>query len=90
MLQAIEQELCMRKAYMGTAQVKSIYLGGSTPSLLTPAAVETLLTRIAQHFSLSDLMEITLEANPDDITLTKLKALKAVGINRLSIGIQSF
>jgi oxygen-independent coproporphyrinogen-3 oxidase len=90
MLQAIARELRIRKDYMGTVQVKSIYFGGGTPSLLETKALETLLLLIAQHFSLSDVMEITLEANPDDITLTKLQSLRAIGINRLSIGIQSF
>lgn len=90
MLQAIAQELRIRKAYMGTAQVKSIYLGGGTPSLLDTAELETLLLLITQHFSLSEAAEITLEANPDDITLTKLQDLRAIGINRLSIGIQAF
>jgi oxygen-independent coproporphyrinogen III oxidase len=90
MLQAIAKELCMRKEYMGTVQVKSIYLGGGTPSLLEATELETLLTLIAQHFSLNDTMEVTLEANPDDITLTKLRELRAIGINRLSIGVQSF
>jgi oxygen-independent coproporphyrinogen III oxidase len=90
MLQAIAQELRMRKKYMGAVQVQSIYLGGGTPSLLEAAALATLLTHVAQNFSLSSNMEITLEANPDDITLTKLRTLRAVGINRLSIGIQSF
>ena len=90
MLQAIAKELRVRKEYMGAVQVKSIYLGGGTPSLLEATELETLLILIAQHFSLSDVMEITLEANPDDITLAKLQALRAVGINRLSIGVQSF
>jgi oxygen-independent coproporphyrinogen-3 oxidase len=90
MLQAIAQELRMRKEYMGALQVKSIYLGGGTPSLLEAAALEALLVLIAQNFSLHKDMEITLEANPDDITLAKLQILRAVGINRLSIGVQSF
>ncbi len=90
MLQAIAQELRMRKEYMGAVQVKSIYLGGGTPSLLEAVALETLLVLIAQNFSLHKDMEITLEANPDDITLVKLQTLRAVGINRLSIGVQSF
>lgn len=90
MLQAIAKELWIRKAYMGTAWVKSIYLGGGTPSLLTPTALEKLLTPINQNFSLSNTLEITLEANPDDITLAKLRSWRALGINRLSIGIQSF
>ncbi len=90
MLQAIAIELRMRKEYMGPVQVQSIYLGGGTPSLLEAAALEALLALIAQHFSLSEVMEITLEANPDDLTLAKLQALRAIGINRLSIGVQSF
>lgn len=90
MLQAIAIELRMRKEYMGSVQVQSIYLGGGTPSLLEASALETLLALIAQHFSLSEVMEITLEANPDDLTLAKLQALRAIGINRLSIGVQSF
>ncbi len=90
MLQAISKELGMRKAYLGTAQVKSIYLGGGTPSLLAPEALEALLTLIDQNFYLSHVIEVTLEANPDDITLTRLRSWKNLGINRLSIGIQSF
>lgn len=90
MLQAIAQELLIRKEYLGTAYVKSIYLGGGTPSLLEPAEVEALLVLIRQHCSLNESIEVTLEANPDDITLAKLQAWKAIGINRLSIGVQSF
>jgi oxygen-independent coproporphyrinogen III oxidase len=90
MLQAIAKELRIRKEYMGAVQVRSIYLGGGTPSLLETTALETLLLLIAQHFSLSEVMEITLEANPDDITLPKLQSLRTMGINRLSIGVQSF
>ena len=90
MLQAIAQEIHMRKDYMGAKQVKSIYLGGGTPSLLEVEELETLLALITQNFSLNSNVEITLEANPDDITLAKLQNFKAMGINRLSIGIQSF
>ena len=90
MLQAMAKELWMRKAYLGTAQVKSVYLGGGTPSLLAPEALGTLLRLINQNFSLSQVIEITLEANPDDITLAQLRSWKALDINRLSIGIQSF
>ena len=90
MLQAIAQELCIRKAYLGPTHVRSIYLGGGTPSLLEVAAVEKLLALIFQNFPLSNTLEITLEANPDDICMAKLEALRAVGVNRLSIGVQSF
>jgi oxygen-independent coproporphyrinogen III oxidase len=90
MLQAIARELLMRKEYIGSIPVKSIYLGGGTPSLLEAAALETLLMLVAKHFSLNEIMEITLEANPDDLTFPRLQALRAIGINRLSIGVQSF
>lgn len=90
MLQAIAKELRIRKEYLGTVQVSSIYVGGGTPSLLEATALETLLILIAEHFSLSTVAEITLEANPDDIILAKLQAWRAIGINRLSIGVQSF
>ena len=90
MLQTMAQELGMRKAYLGTTPVTSIYLGGGTPSLLAAAALAPLLTLITHHFAHKEPLEVTLEANPDDITLAKLQDWKALGINRLSIGIQSF
>mmetsp|Transcript_1043 Transcript_1043/g.2595 ORF Transcript_1043/g.2595 Transcript_1043/m.2595 type:complete len:345 (+) Transcript_1043:2301-3335(+) len=90
MLQAIAQELLLRKHYLSSVQVASIYLGGGTPSLLAPSVIESLLLLITEHFSLGPVVEITLEANPDDLTLTKLQEFRAIGINRLSIGIQSF
>lgn len=90
MLQAMGQELQLRKDYLGQAPVKSIYLGGGTPSLLEAPLLADLLTGISQHFSVQTAVEVTLEANPDDITLEKLQAWKDLGINRLSIGVQSF
>lgn len=90
MLQAIAQELLLRRDYLGDVPVRSVYLGGGTPSLLEPFLLETLLKLINQHFSLQEAVEVTLEANPDDITLARLRAWKAMGINRLSIGVQSF
>lgn len=90
MLQAISQELRLRKSYLGNASIKSIYIGGGTPSILPAGALATLLTLIEQHYVIEESTEVTLEANPDDITLRKLKDLRSIGINRLSIGIQSF
>lgn len=90
MLQAIAKELQLRQAYLGTAQVSSLYLGGGTPSLLEASALETLLGQVRQSFAWQATAEVTLEANPDDLTLAKLQAFKALGINRLSIGVQSF
>lgn len=90
LLQAIKQELRMQQHYLGQAKVTSIYLGGGTPSLLEAHEVEALLTHITHYFPLAEQVEVTLEANPDDLTWAKLQALHAAGINRLSIGVQSF
>jgi oxygen-independent coproporphyrinogen-3 oxidase len=70
--------------------IATIYFGGGTPSLLTLEECGAILKKIRQEFNIDDGAEITLEANPDDITKEKLVAWKDLGINRLSIGIQSF
>lgn len=69
--------------------VISIYIGGGTPSLLSPAQLQTILTTINQSFPLAPDCEITIEANPIDLTLPYLGRLREIGINRLSIGMQS-
>lgn len=69
---------------------ETVYFGGGTPSLLPAADIVKILSAVSQFFTLSSEAEITLEANPDDINLSVLKAWRAAGINRLSIGIQSF
>jgi oxygen-independent coproporphyrinogen-3 oxidase len=71
-------------------QVETIYFGGGTPSLLPEKALGRIMDTLYANFQVSVSPEITLEANPDDLTLQKLHALKAIGVNRLSIGIQSF
>jgi oxygen-independent coproporphyrinogen III oxidase len=70
--------------------VSTIYFGGGTPSLLSSKEIGTLLTSIADHFIIEPDAEITLEANPDDISENILQEWKQTGVNRLSIGIQSF
>ena len=87
---SIAQELKIQKEYFGSGKVSTIYFGGGTPSLLSTLELEKILKTIRQNFVLEKEVEITLEANPDDLTLEKVKELKAAGINRLSIGIQSF
>ncbi|MFT4755499.1 MAG: oxygen-independent coproporphyrinogen-3 oxidase [Vicingaceae bacterium] len=89
-LNGIEKELELRVAYIGEETVETIYLGGGTPSLLSDTEIQSLLTKINSLFDVSSDAEITLEANPDDLTLNKLKELKNTSINRLSIGVQSF
>ena len=68
----------------------TIYFGGGTPSLLPVADIEKILHKLHQTFVIAGDAEITLEANPDDLNFEKLTNLKSLGINRLSIGIQSF
>jgi oxygen-independent coproporphyrinogen-3 oxidase len=71
-------------------EVQTIYFGGGTPSILATATIENMLDAIKTNYSVSSNPEITLEANPDDITAEKTMAWKQMGINRFSIGVQSF
>ncbi|MEO7316536.1 MAG: radical SAM family heme chaperone HemW [Ginsengibacter sp.] len=71
-------------------EISTIYFGGGTPSLLSYQELEKILSNIHSKYTVSQDAEITLEANPDDINIEKLKEWKLAGINRLSIGIQSF
>jgi len=70
--------------------IETIYFGGGTPSLLSQHKIYTLLSAVKNNYNVDANAEITLEANPDDINIEKLKEWKSAGINRLSIGIQSF
>lgn len=70
--------------------INTIYFGGGTPSILTTDEIKKLLDAVRQYFSVAEEAEITLEANPDDITRMKLAEWKSIGINRFSIGVQSF
>ena len=80
-----------RKDYIHNEQIQTIYFGGGTPSLLTADELERLLNKLHALFSISPDAELTLEANPDDMTTPGLlSAWRQAGINRLSIGIQSF
>lgn len=71
-------------------EIGSVYFGGGTPSLMEATDIELLLHTIRNTYSLNAHAEITLEANPDDMQVEKVRAWRAAGINRLSIGIQSF
>jgi oxygen-independent coproporphyrinogen-3 oxidase len=88
---ALLKEMEGRSDYLGASRVGTVYLGGGTPSLLAPETLKTIIDKIRQLFILEPEPEITLEANPDDMTdRQKLKAWRSAGINRLSVGIQSF
>jgi len=91
LVEALVREVELRAAYLGPAQVlETIYFGGGTPSLLTAAELDTIFAALHQHFEVAPGAEITLEANPDDLTPAKLRELAASPVNRLSIGLQSF
>ena len=91
MVTAIAHEIALRKDYLGPRPViDTVYFGGGTPSLLTASELEELFAAIETHFDLAPGAEITLEANPDDLTPARLTALAASPINRLSIGLQTF
>lgn len=76
--------------YSNDREIISIYFGGGTPSLVEPKYIEQTINEIKKHFSLSSNPEITLETNPGTVDKTKLSEFKGIGINRLSVGIQSF
>ena len=89
-LAAMHRELDARKDYLRGEPLTTIYFGGGTPSLCSPRQIGEFMEHIARLYPASALEEITLEANPDDLTAEYLRDLRAVGINRLSMGIQSF
>ncbi|MFD2786256.1 radical SAM family heme chaperone HemW [Hymenobacter rubripertinctus] len=91
LVEALVKEMDLRAGYLAPgATVNTIYFGGGTPSLLTAAELDTLLTAIYRRFAVAPDVEITLEANPDDLTPAKVRELAASPVNRLSIGLQSF
>jgi len=89
-IDAIALEIPQRKNLIGNNLIESIYFGGGTPSLMGARHLQKIMTAIYQNFTISENAEITLEANPDDLSIEKLKAFKENKINRLSIGIQTF
>ena len=95
---ALAKELQMREYEFADEIIETIYFGGGTPSILTSEEISFLIDAVYQHYKVSENPEITLEANPDDLTHLSVRAqsrtvfeeYKSIGINRLSIGIQSF
>ncbi len=90
MVKAIIEEIKQRKNDFDAEEIKTIYFGGGTPSLLTEEELYQILNVFKDNFSISEDAEVTLEANPDDITDENLFFWKKHGVNRLSIGLQSF
>jgi oxygen-independent coproporphyrinogen III oxidase len=89
-LKALQKEIEIQKDYLGTKKIATIYFGGGTPSLLSQIEILSIFETLHKYFDIDADAEITLEANPDDLTNEKIKELRATPINRFSIGIQSF
>ena len=89
-LEALQLEISSQKTYLAEENVQTIYFGGGTPSMLTADEVATIISSLKSNYNIDPKVEITLEGNPDDLTKEKLTAFRAVDVNRLSIGIQSF
>ena len=87
---ALCQELRQRRGYLGSADIATVYFGGGTPSRLTPGQIGSVLQTIRTEYSLDTLIELTVECNPDDVTLRYVGALHDLGVNRISMGVQSF
>ena len=90
MIEAMTKEIRLRQSYLQKEPLNTIYFGGGTPSLLSAEELNMLLQATRETYWVNTEAEITLEANPDDITEDRLITWKEAGINRLSIGIQSF
>lgn len=84
------EEIKLQERYLKGESISTIYLGGGTPSLLNQEEIHSLLDSIYKLFIVAAEVEVTLEANPDDLTAATLRAFKEVGVNRLSVGVQSF
>lgn len=94
-IKALVKELTLRAGYLQDefsepAEIKTIYLGGGTPSTLDASQLERIFSALYHTYRISSEAEITLEANPDDLTTEKIKELQSFPINRISIGIQTF
>jgi oxygen-independent coproporphyrinogen III oxidase len=89
-LDAINKEAVFRKDYLGKETISTIYVGGGTPSVLSASEIGSLLGNLQSNFDIEKDCEITLEINPDDATAEYFKDLKNLGINRISLGVQSW
>lgn len=90
LLAALQKEIILQKDHFKTETINTIYFGGGTPSVLTEKELNLLLEVIYSNYKVNENIELTMECNPDDITSKKINEYKKNGVNRLSIGIQSF
>jgi oxygen-independent coproporphyrinogen III oxidase len=90
MVAAICKDIDLRHKFLNETKIATVYFGGGTPSLLSKLDLELILSTLRRYYTIDEDAEITMECNPDDLTMEYLFMLKQIGINRLSIGIQSF
>lgn len=90
MLNALAHEMKIQSSFLSGTKIRTIYFGGGTPSILTQNEITRLFDALDQTFELDNVEEITIEANPDDLSPQKVKELKDTPVNRFSIGVQSF
>ena len=89
-LEALDKEMKLTTKRFPTGQLKSIFIGGGTPTSLNHVQLENLMKSIHTYFPVNSALEFTIEANPGDLTKEKLSVLKEYGVNRLSLGVQTF
>jgi len=89
-ISCIQREIELKKKYLSQPLIESVYFGGGTPSLLSSKHINQILTSIRQQFKLAKKVEITIEANPEDVTENKINNWLSIGVNRVSLGVQSF
>lgn len=89
-LEALHTEIALRTEYLNGEEIGTIYFGGGTPSILSVEEIKGILESVFRHYKVNPDAEITLETNPDTLSQDYLQGLRKLGINRLSIGIQSF
>ena len=90
LVQALVREAGLRSSYLEGEPVQTIYLGGGTPSLLEPQVTERLLAAVRENFRVDNDPEITVEINPDDVSEGWFRSLRQTGVNRISLGVQSW
>jgi len=90
LITSLVSEIELRKTYFSSEIIETIYFGGGTPSILDVSDLEKIIHAVHKNFKVADKIELTLEANPDDLQKEKINTFSKIGVNRLSIGIQSF
>lgn len=90
MIDSIQKELELKADQLKGEKIQTLYFGGGTPSLLSELELQSIVNAVQSHYDLEQLTEFTLEVNPDDVNLKNINAWKMNGVNRISLGVQSF